>query len=272
MSAATMRMTRTMMLEVLRQDFIRTAWSKGLKEQAVVLRHAVKNALIPIVTLVGLQLPIVIGGSVIMENVFNLPGLGFLMVSALTRPRLHGRLRTEPGFRHGGGGGQSRRRSALWLSGSQGPLPVVNMAAFFVRMWKEKSLGAISGIIILILILVAIFADALAPYDYLEMHLTDRLTGSSARYLLGTDQMGRDLLSRLIHGARLSLTVGLAATALNVVVATLIGGTSGFLGSRVDLVVQRLVDAWMAIPGLLVLLTIMSIVGGVCHSLLWSWG
>ena len=135
------------------------------------------------------------------------------------------------------------------------------MAAFFVRMWKEKSLGAISGIIILILILVAIFADALAPYDYLEMHLTDRLTGSSARYLLGTDQMGRDLLSRLIHGARLSLTVGLAATALNVVVAILIGGTSGFLGSRVDLVVQRLVDAWMAIPGLLVLLTIMSIVG-----------
>ena len=84
MSAATMRMTRTMMLEVLRQDFIRTAWSKGLKEKAVVLRHAVKNALIPIVTLVGLQLPIVIGGSVIMENVFNLPGLGFLMVSALT--------------------------------------------------------------------------------------------------------------------------------------------------------------------------------------------
>ena len=63
MSAATMRMTRTMMLEVLRQDFIRTAWSKGLKEQAVVLRHAVKNALIPIVTLVSLQLPIVIGGS-----------------------------------------------------------------------------------------------------------------------------------------------------------------------------------------------------------------
>ena len=83
MAAATMRMTRTMMLEVLRQDFIRTAWSKGLKEQAVVLRHAVKNALIPIVTLVGLQLPIVIGGSVIMENVFNLPGLGLLMVSAL---------------------------------------------------------------------------------------------------------------------------------------------------------------------------------------------
>ena len=84
LSAATMRMTRTMMLEVLRQDYIRTAWSKGLKERVVVIRHAVKNALIPVVTLVGLQLPIVVGGAVIMENIFNLPGLGRLMLIALT--------------------------------------------------------------------------------------------------------------------------------------------------------------------------------------------
>ena len=84
LSAATMRMTRTMMLEVLRQDYIRTAWSKGLKERVVVVRHAVKNALIPVVTLVGLQLPIVVGGAVIMENIFNLPGLGRLVLIALT--------------------------------------------------------------------------------------------------------------------------------------------------------------------------------------------
>ena len=83
MAAATMRMTRTMMLEVLRQDYVRTAWSKGLKEKAVVLRHAVKNAIIPVVTLVGMQLPILVGGSVIMENIFNLPGLGRLMLNAL---------------------------------------------------------------------------------------------------------------------------------------------------------------------------------------------
>ena len=83
MAAATMRMTRTMMLEVLRQDYVRTAWSKGLKEKAVVLRHAVKNAIIPVVTLVGMQLPILVGGSVIMENIFALPGLGRLMLNAL---------------------------------------------------------------------------------------------------------------------------------------------------------------------------------------------
>ena len=82
-SAATMRMTRTMMLEVLRQDYIRTAWSKGLNERVVIMRHALKNALIPIVTLIGLQLPILVGGAVIMENIFNLPGLGRLMVLAL---------------------------------------------------------------------------------------------------------------------------------------------------------------------------------------------
>ena len=82
-AAATMRMTRTMMLEVLRQDYIRTAWSKGLKERVVIMRHATKNALIPVVTLVGMQLPILVGGSVIMENIFNLPGLGRLFLTAL---------------------------------------------------------------------------------------------------------------------------------------------------------------------------------------------
>ena len=82
-AAAIMRMTRTMMLEVLRQDYIRTAWSKGLKERVVVVRHAVKNVLIPVVTLIGLQLPILVGGAVIIENIFNLPGLGRLMLVAL---------------------------------------------------------------------------------------------------------------------------------------------------------------------------------------------
>ena len=83
MAAETMRMTRTMMLEVLRQDYIRTAWSKGLKEQVVVIRHAIKNAFIPIVTLIGLRLPLLIGGSVIMEEIFVLPGIGRLYLDAI---------------------------------------------------------------------------------------------------------------------------------------------------------------------------------------------
>ena len=84
LAANEMRMTRTMMLEVLRQDYIRTAWSKGLNERVVVLRHALKNALIPVVTLISMELPMLVGGSVIIENIFNLPGLGRLFVNALS--------------------------------------------------------------------------------------------------------------------------------------------------------------------------------------------
>ncbi len=82
-SGTTMRMTRTMMLEVLRQDYVRTAWSKGLRERTIVTRHAIKNALIPVVTVVGLQLPLLVGGAVIIEQIFNLPGVGRLLLQAI---------------------------------------------------------------------------------------------------------------------------------------------------------------------------------------------
>jgi len=83
MSAVTMRMLRTTMLEVLRQDYIRTAWSKGLRERVVVMRHALRNSLIPVVTIVSGQIPIMIGGTVIMENIFSLPGIGRLFFDAI---------------------------------------------------------------------------------------------------------------------------------------------------------------------------------------------
>ena len=80
-----MRIMRSALLEVLRQDYIRTAWSKGLPERAIVLRHALKNALIPVVSLIGLQMPLYIGGSVIIEAIFRLPGVGLFFFEALTR-------------------------------------------------------------------------------------------------------------------------------------------------------------------------------------------
>jgi len=83
MSAVTMRMTRTMMLEVLRQDFIRTARAKGLKESVVVIRHGLKNVMIPVITLIGLQAPLLVGGSVILEKIFVVPGMGSLLLEAV---------------------------------------------------------------------------------------------------------------------------------------------------------------------------------------------
>ncbi|NVM27147.1 MAG: ABC transporter permease [Desulfobacterales bacterium] len=83
MGGMTMRMTRTMMLEVLRQDYIRTAWAKGLRERAVIIRHALKNALIPVITIIGIQVPVLIGGTVIIEQIFMLPGMGRLSIGAV---------------------------------------------------------------------------------------------------------------------------------------------------------------------------------------------
>jgi len=83
LSGIIMRMTRTMMLEVLRQDYIRTAWSKGLKERVVMVRHALKNALLPVITIVGIQVPYLIGGAVIIEQIFSLPGIGRFMLESI---------------------------------------------------------------------------------------------------------------------------------------------------------------------------------------------
>ena len=83
MAGGTMRMTRTMMLEVLKQDYVRTAWAKGLRERVVVIRHALKNALIPVITVIGWQVPVLLGGTVIIEQIFCLPGMGRLLINAI---------------------------------------------------------------------------------------------------------------------------------------------------------------------------------------------
>ena len=135
------------------------------------------------------------------------------------------------------------------------------LAEFFTRLVKEKPLGTVTGIIILILILVSIFADVVAPYDYSEIVLTDILEGPSVRHPLGTDSLGRDFLSRLIQGGRVSILVGLTVTTLSVIGSAVIGATSGFFGGKFDLIVQRWVDAYTAYPGLILLITLMSVVG-----------
>ena len=132
---------------------------------------------------------------------------------------------------------------------------------FLSRLVREKPLGTFGGIIVLLLLFCGIFADVLAPYPMKEPHMYDRLTGPSGKYLLGTDQLGRDMLSRMIYGARVSVIIGLSATSVNMVVALLIGATTGFFVGKLDIVVQRFVDAWMAFPGLLILITVMSLVG-----------
>jgi len=134
-------------------------------------------------------------------------------------------------------------------------------ANFFIRLFKEKHLGAVGGIIFLILLLTGIFADYLAPHGYNEIRPIDALKPPSSQYLLGTDNLGRDMLSRIIYGAQLSVIVGFAATALSIVISTIIGITSGFFGGKFDMAVQRFVDGWMCFPGLVILIVAVSIIG-----------
>jgi peptide/nickel transport system permease protein len=83
LAGGVMRLTRTTMLEVLRQDYIRTAWSKGLRERVVIMRHALKNAFIPVITILGLQVSVAVGGTIILESIFNMPGIGRYLVGAI---------------------------------------------------------------------------------------------------------------------------------------------------------------------------------------------
>ena len=131
----------------------------------------------------------------------------------------------------------------------------------FIRLWKEKPLGTIGLAIVVLLLLTGIFADFLAPYPMQHTDVIHSLAGPSAEHWLGTDNLGRDVLSRIIYGARVSVIIGLSATALTTVVSIIIGSLSALIGGKFDLIVQRFVDAWVCIPGMLILLIMVSIVG-----------
>jgi len=131
----------------------------------------------------------------------------------------------------------------------------------FVRLLKEKPMGTVGGVIVLVLFLVGIFANFIAPYGYNEIHLAFRLDPPSGINILGADNLGRDLLSRIIYGARISMFVGLGGAGLATFIATFVGIISGFLGGKTDMVIQRFVDAFMCLPPLFFFLAIMAIVG-----------
>jgi peptide/nickel transport system permease protein len=131
----------------------------------------------------------------------------------------------------------------------------------WVRMLVSKPLGAVGGVIVLVMLAAAVAADWIAPYGFAQTSLRERFIAMSTSHWLGTDELGRDLLTRLIYGARISLYVGFGAIAIGSALATAIGVLSGYLGGRFDLLVQRGVDAWMAFPPLLLLLSIMSLLG-----------
>jgi peptide/nickel transport system permease protein len=121
----------------------------------------------------------------------------------------------------------------------------------WIRMLRRKPLGTLGGVIVLAMLLSAVFADVLTPYGFSQTNLRERFIAANGEHWLGTDQLGRDLLTRLLYGARISLYVGFGAVALGSLLATALGIFSAYGGGRADLILQRVVDAWMAFPPLL---------------------
>ncbi len=134
---------------------------------------------------------------------------------------------------------------------------------------RRKPLGTVGAAAVLAMLFVAVFADALAPSHYNATAPRQALQRPSAAHWFGTDELGRDVLSRVVYGARVSMYVGLAATAISLCLASLIGIVSGYFGRRVDLLLQRVVDAWMAFPGLVTVIVILALLGpGLAHLVL----
>ena len=130
-----------------------------------------------------------------------------------------------------------------------------------LRFAVQKPLGAIGAVIILALLVLAVFAGSIAPYSYDESIPKARMKPPSAQFWMGTDNLSRDIWSRVVYGARISVTVGFATVALSTLLATAIGVSSAYLGGAYDIVVQRIVDAWQSFPGLIIVLSLMAVLG-----------
>jgi len=132
---------------------------------------------------------------------------------------------------------------------------------FITRLFRDKPLGAIGGLVLLFMVLCALFVDVLAPYGQNQVSMLERLHAPSWRHWFGTDNLGRDVLSRCLYGARLSVIIGCSAAAIATLISVTVGIVSGYLGGRADMITQRFVDAWMSFPDLVILIVVVSVLG-----------
>lgn len=138
---------------------------------------------------------------------------------------------------------QGRRRLPFWLD-------------VLRRLVREKPLGFVGGLLVLMFLVMAVAAPLIAPYGHAELGAGHRLDGPSASHFFGTDNLGRDVFSRVIYGARVSMTIGFLAIFISTLVALIIGILSGYFGGIIDMLAQRLVDAFMAFPALVFLIAV----------------
>jgi ABC-type dipeptide/oligopeptide/nickel transport system permease component len=216
------RLTRSSMLDVLGEDYVRTARAKGLKERTVIYVHALRNALIPVLTILGLQLGQLMAGAIIIENVFYLPGLGRLVFQAI----------------------------------GQRDLPVVREIVLFMA-----AAVVLVNFLSVLVVLMAVTSLVWTPYEANSMNAPQRLESPSLSHPLGTDQYGRDILSRVMVGAVNSIIVGLVTVAIGLSLGVSLGLVSAYFGKLVDESIMRFSDLLFGFPAVLTAILITSILG-----------
>ena len=280
------RTTRSSMLEVLKQDYVKTARAAGIPERKVIYRYALKNALLPIITVIGLQFGLLLSGAILTETIFAWPGVGkwiYHSISARDYPavqggnyyHLHGiRAHQSPGG-HPLLRGQSQSTTQIGFKGTSVMSDISATDTTNIREIKDptpfqealhnlkQNRAAVAGLIIIALFLiVGIFAPLISPHDPFSQIIANRkLPPFSAGYLLGTDDLGRDMLSRLIYGARISMIIGVVSVGIAMSFGILIGVTSGYIGGIYDKLVMRVIDIMLAFPYILLTIVIVAVLG-----------
>ncbi len=266
------------MLDVLHADYIRTARAKGVPMRRVVLKHAFRNALIPLVTVVALDTAFFIGGVIITEQIFAIAGMGQLFLTSLNAgdaptllawfvlvavvvivlnlvadilygvldPRIRADMTTV--------GGADIPTDDLDLELPPGAEPVArsNWQLFWRRFFRHKV--AVASIFVLVVLIVVCFgAHWIAPYHRNEQHLLDTATGPNAKHWFGTDDLGRDQLTEILYAGQVSLKIGLVVAFLSTVVGVIVGALAGYYGKWVDQGLSRVTDLFLIVPDLAIL-------------------
>ena len=139
------------------------------------------------------------------------------------------------------------------------------VSVFLLRLLREKPLGAVCGAIFMLFLFCGVFADLLAPYGMNQINPINRLKAPSWQFPFGTDNLGRDMLSRCLYGAQLSVIIGFCAAGLATFVSIVLGIVTGYIGGKLDLITQRFVDAWMSFPDSSSLLLLLLLLGPACR-------
>ena len=252
------RTTRSNLLDVMSTDYIRTARAKGLSNVRLIIRHALGNALIPVLTVIGLGFGNLLGGMVLVETIFNWPGVGqFAYQSVLSNdyPSIIGvALLIALNY-------MIINTVVDILYGIIDPSEVQLDVTFFEKMFKSIIFFTFGVIICLFWIIMAIIAPFVAPYDPVVQDLTLRLKAPSAAHIFGTDNFGRDIFSRVIYGGRYSLLAGCLTVVIAGCIGTIYGAIAGYVGGAVDNVMMRLSEMILSFPSLILAMIINAVMG-----------